>query len=199
MLEMILENSFLLYLIIFTVIMLEYANFPLPSEIVLPLAGALSIPFKLNIAVVIAVSILGGIIGSLTNYYLGYKYGRNLVNWIIKKMPKSKKSLDISYSFFDKYKNASILFSRLIPIARTMISIVAGTLKMNCFKFILFSTIGLSIWNIALICGGYIFFDNLEAIISIVSTYSLIIKIIIALIAIALTLKYIKNKERRTK
>lgn len=199
MLEMILENSFLLYLIIFTVIMLEYANFPLPSEIVLPLAGALSIPFKLNIAVVIAVSILGGIIGSLTNYYLGYKYGRNLVNWIIKKMPKSKKSLDISYSFFDKYKNASILFSRLIPIARTMISIVAGTLKMNCFKFILFSTIGLSIWNIALIYGGYIFFDNLEAIISIVSTYSLIIKIIIALIAIALTLKYIKNKERRTK
>ena len=87
MLESLLSNSFLLYLFIFTIVMLEYANFPLPSEVVLPLAGAISIPFNLNIGVVLIVSILGGVIGSLTNYYLGFKFGKKLVDWMIDKMP----------------------------------------------------------------------------------------------------------------
>lgn len=197
MTDLILDNSFLLYLIIFITIMLEYANFPLPSEIVLPLAGAISIPFNLNVFLVLGISILGGIVGSLINYYLGYKYGHNLIDWVINKMPKSKKSFDVSCSFFEKHKSTSVLFSRLIPIARTMISIVAGTLKMNCFKFTIFSAIGISIWNTALILGGYIFFDNISVVTSILATYSNIIKVFILVVLLWNGFKYIKNKEKR--
>ena len=199
MLEMLLENSFLLYFIIFIVIMLEYANFPLPSELILPLAGALSIPFNLNLSIVISISVIAGILGSIINYYLGFKYGRNVVDWIINKMPTSKKSFDVSYSFFNKYKNLSILVSRLVPLARTMISIVAGTLKTNWIQFTLLSTIGIFIWNVILICSGYIFFDNLEAVTSILSTYSKAVKGILIIILIFFTFRYFKNKEKKTK
>ena len=197
MLESLLSNSFLLYLFIFTIVMLEYANFPLPSEVVLPLAGAISIPFNLNIGVVLIVSILGGVIGSLTNYYLGFKFGKKLVDWMIDKMPKSKTSFEASYSFFEKYKNFSVLFSRVIPLARTMISIVAGTLKMNLFKFTIFSTIGISLWNTLLILSGYIFFDNLDIVTSVISTYSNLAKVIILILLLWFAFKYIKNKEKR--
>ena len=200
MLEIITGSSFLLYFSIFTIVMLEYANFPLPSELVLPLAGALAIPFKLNLGLVIALSIIGGVLGSIINYYLGYKYGRILIDWMIKKMPKSKNSFDVSYSSFEKYKGLSVLLSRVVPIARTMISIIAGTLKMNCLQFTIFSTIGISIWNVALICGGYLFFDNLGAITSILKTYSVIIKGIILIVAIIFAYKHFKNKEvKKTK
>ena len=196
MLEFILENSFFLYLSIFTVIMLEYANAPLPSELVLPLSGAFIIPFDLNLTTVIIISIIGGIIGSLINYHLGLKFGKSIVSWMINKLPKSKKSFDVSYSIFNKYKKTSVLFSRLIPIARTVISIVAGTLKMNCFQFILFSTIGITIWNSILIVSGYIFYDNLNLIVSILSTYSLVIKIIGLIILAWICFKYTKKRKK---
>lgn len=196
MFEFILENSFFLYLLIFTIIMLEYANAPLPSELVLPLSGAVIIPFDLNLATVISISIIGGIIGSLVNYYLGFKFGKSIVSWTIKKIPKSKKSFDVSYSVFNKYKKISVLFSRLIPIARTVISIVAGTLKMNCFQFVAFSAIGITLWNSILIISGYIFYDNLNVIISILSTYSLAIKAIALIVLVWICLKYIKKRKK---
>lgn len=196
MIEFILDNSFFLYLLIFTIIMLEYANAPLPSELVLPLSGAVIIPFNLDIATVITISIIGGIAGSLINYYLGLKFGKSIVSWTIGKFPKSKKSFDVSYSAFNKYKKASVLLSRLIPIARTVISIVAGTLKMNCFQFIVFSAIGIALWNSILIISGYIFYDNLNIIISVLSTYSLIIKIIALIILFWIGLKHIKKRKK---
>ena len=99
----------------------------------------------------------------------------------------------------EKYKNFSVLFSRVIPLARTMISIVAGTLKMNLFKFTIFSTIGISLWNTLLILSGYIFFDNLDIVTSVISTYSNLAKVIILILLLWFAFKYIKNKEKRKK
>lgn len=195
MMDLILSNSFFLYFLIFIVIMLEYANAPLPSELVLPLSGALVIPFELNIFMVLFISVLGGIIGSLINYYLGLKFGKSIVYWTINKFPKSKKSFDASYNAFNKYQKSSVFISRLIPIARTVISIVAGTLKMNCFEFTAYSSVGIFIWNFILIIGGYAFYDNLDIVMSIISTYSLAIKL--ALLALLLFLIIKKLKERK--
>lgn len=197
MIDLILDNPCLVYLIIFIAITLEYANLPLPSEVVLPLAGVLCVLFNLNLYLVLGISILGGIFGALINYCLAYKYGHNLINWITNKIPKSKKSLEASYSFFEKHNNLAVLLARLIPLARTFISIIAGTLKMNCFKFIIFSAIGISVWNSALILGGYIFFDNMEAITSILTTYSNIIKTILLIVLFLYSFKYIKNKNKK--
>lgn len=196
MLEFILENSFFLYSLIFIVITLEYANLPLPSEVVLPLAGALSIPFNLNVGIVLAISVLGGVIGCLINYYLGIKYGKVLIDWTTKKIPNSEQSINHAYSFFEKHKKLSVLIGRIVPFVRTTISLVAGVFKMKPLQFTLFSMIGISVWNTALILGGYIFFDNLGAIASALKTYSIFMKLIALCIALYVFFKYRKRQKK---
>ena len=90
-LEMILEEFIINYglLSIFILVALEYANLPLPSEVILPLIGMVSFGYELNIIEVIIVSTLGGIFGSLINYYLGYYLGDPIVVYIKKKIPKT--------------------------------------------------------------------------------------------------------------
>lgn len=182
---------------IFIIVMLEYANAPLPSEIVLPFAGVLSLKFGMNLASVIFISILGGILGSVINYYLGYKLGNPLIDFLKRKYPKTKKSIKSSYKWITKYDKVSVMISRLVPLARTFISIVAGVTKMNIGTFMLYSTIGIGIWNTILISMGYIVGNNMVLIGDILSKYSIFIGVLIVLILgylIKVKIKEHKNK-----
>lgn len=182
---------------IFIIVMLEYANAPLPSEIVLPFAGVLALKFSMNLASVIFVSILGGILGSVINYYLGYKLGNPLIDFLKRKYPKTKKSIKSSYKWITKYDKVSVMISRLVPLARTFISIVAGVTRMNIIAFMLYSTIGIGIWNTILISMGYIVGNNMVLIGDILSKYSIFIGVLIVLILgylIKVKIKGYKNK-----
>ena len=180
---------------IFIIVALEYANLPLPSEIVLPLAGILSTEYNMNVILVILVSILGGIVGSLTNYYLGYKFGNPLIYALKSKYPKTQRAIKESYRFMEKYENISVMLSRLVPIARTFISIVAGVTRMNMMSFVLYSTIGISIWNILLILIGYIIGDNMDKITYILGTYSKFVAVLLVAVAII----YLIIRKRKVK
>lgn len=181
---------------IFIVVALEYANAPLPSEIVLPMIGILALEFNMNLLVVILVSIAGGIFGSIINYYLGYKLGEPLLAFIKNKYPKTKKSIKSSYRWLIKYEKISVMLSRLVPIARTFISIVAGVTKMNVITFTIYSTIGISIWNIILITLGYILGENINIVSSILKNYSLVIAtLIVTAFTYIVVKKYKKYRE----
>ncbi|WP_195939952.1 DedA family protein [Romboutsia sp. 1001713B170131_170501_G6] len=163
---------------IFIIVALEYANAPLPSEIVLPFVGILAFKFDMNIFLVILVSIIGGVFGSVVNYYLGYKLGQPLLSFIKSKYPKTKKSIKASYRWLAKYEKISVMLSRLVPLARTFISIVAGVTRMNVWQFTLYSAIGISVWNIALILVGYFIGDNMDLIANIMKKYSIVVGIL---------------------
>lgn len=198
-LEMILEEFIINYglLSIFILVALEYANLPLPSEVILPLIGMVSFGYGLNITEVIIVSTLGGIFGSLINYYLGYYLGDPIVVYIKKKIPKTKKSIKASYHFLQKYDKISVFLSRLIPLARTFISIIAGVIRMNVGTFTIYSSLGILIWNSILISAGYIVSDNIEMIGLMISRYSILI-MIIGLIGVAIYLYKWKMKSKVT-
>ncbi len=193
-LELLIENFILDYGLfsIFLIVALEYANLPLPSEIVLPFAGIIAFEYNMNLNLVIIVSILGGIVGSLTNYYLGYRLGNPLLYKLKTKYPKTRSAIKESNKWMDKYNKASVMLSRLVPLARTFISIVAGVNKMNIYTFTIYSTIGISIWNIFLILIGYLVGDNMDTISQILSTYS---KGIIILMLIGFVVLIIINKK----
>lgn len=180
---------------IFVIVALEYANAPLPSEIVLPFAGILSLKFGMNLPSVIFISILGGILGSIINYYLGYKLGNPLIDFLKRKYPKTKKSIKASYKWITKYDKISVMISRLVPLARTFISIVAGVIKMNIVVFLLYSTIGIGIWNTILIGMGYILGNNMILIENILSKYSILIGVIVVIIFVYLIKKKQNNKK----
>ena len=166
---------------IFVIVMLEYANFPLPSEVVLPLVGMMVAKGDMNFTTALTASILAGIMGSITNYLIGLYFGKPIIKYLLNKYPKTKKSVKSSIRWFKKYDKLSLILARVIPVARTFISIPAGISKMNMSIFIVYSSIGISLWNSTLIYLGYVLGNNLDKIICIMKNYSIIIVLILVL------------------
>lgn len=175
--------------IIFLAIFLEYACFPLPSEVILPLAGAIGYNANISPVLMIALSSIAGLLGALLCYYLGVLGSLPFFK------PESKEEND-SISFYEKYGNWAILFGRLIPLCRTYISFVAGVKKHKVWKYILFSSIGIIIWNSILITLGYVFYDNIDIISIWYSEYKFIILCLICIIFIIVIIKKIKKRKK---
>ena len=74
----------------FLLVALEYANFPLPSEVVLPLIGMVGASYDMDFVTILITTTIAGIVGSLLNYWLGAKFGDGLLDYIRKKFPKLK-------------------------------------------------------------------------------------------------------------
>ncbi|MGL5328273.1 MAG: DedA family protein [Peptostreptococcaceae bacterium] len=198
-LKLIIEEFILNYglISIFLIVALEYANAPLPSEIVLPVVGFMALEFDMNLILVIITSILGGVFGSIINYYLGQKFGNPLISYVIKKYPKVKTSVKESYRWLNKYGKISVMLSRLVPLARTFISIIAGVTKVPLVEFVLYSTIGISVWNVFLILLGYIVGDNANLIAQTLSKYSVMIGLVLFVGIVLFIIKSrLKNKTK---
>lgn len=144
----------------FFLILIEYACFPVSSEIVLPLSGAVAslqgIPFFL----IVVLSILAGLIGTSICYFIGYLGGNLALDYIMTKFPASRKGIKSSIDTFEKHKIKAILLGRMIPLCRTYISFAAGIAKQNFLHFLAASSIGIAIWNTILIGIGYLLQNN---------------------------------------
>lgn len=178
---------------IFLIVMLEYANFPLPSEIVLPLVGVMIAKGNVSFIVALVVSIIGGLVGSIINYIIGLYFGKPVLKCIANKYPKMQKSVSSSMWWLDRYGKLSVMLARVVPVARTVISIPAGMGRMKLSVFTFYSCIGIAVWNTVLIYLGYILGDNLAHITYVMKNYSLIVVLVIG---IALIGYYIKRSKK---
>ena len=179
---------------IFIIGLLEYLNVPIPSEVVLPLIGVLIIKFNMSLYGVIIAAILGGVIGCIINYYIGYKFGNRFLKFLKTKYPKTQKSIDNSYIYVRKYEKIAIMVSKLVPLGRSNISIVAGATKMNVVLFAIFSGIGIAIWDTVLILTGYIAGNHIGDIIKVIKQYSMIATIVLILAIIIGVIIYKRKK-----
>lgn len=142
---------------LFIIVYLEYLNLPgLPAGIIMPAAGILVRTTGYNFFYALAVSIVAGLLGSYTLYFIGYVVGKPSVDKLCKRYPKLIKSIDKANYYTEKYGDKGIVISRMIPVARTLISLVAGVFRTNILKFSIYSTIGIAIWNFAFIISGYL-------------------------------------------
>ena len=184
------------YLCVFILVFIEYANAPLPSEVVLPLIGFLITDGYMKFIPALIVSIVAGALGSLINYMIGRYFREWTMKVIISKSEKLETSLRESMKWINKYGNLSVMLGRVIPLIRTIISIPAGLVKMPIGEYILFSSIGIGIWNGILISMGVIFAGNIGKITALIKNYSVIMLVlIIVLIAVIM----LKNKSRKQK
>lgn len=182
------------YLGIFISVALEYACFPISSEILLPLIGILVYNGKLKYLFAIITSILAGIFGSTICYIIGVFGGVPLLNYSKRKFPKTKNTIDSLNNWFSKYGKITVLLARIVPITRTYISILAGAQRLNYITFITYSSIGIAFWNTILILIGYFLGDNFGLITDMLKRYSNIA--IILLISIFVFVKLKNNKEK---
>ncbi len=151
---------------VFALMTLEGATLPVPSEIVLPLTGYLVYQHTLDFWPAVIVASLGGLLGTIIDFSIGYYLGRPAVLKYGKKIRLSEKHLATAEKWFTSHGNTTVLLARFVPLLRTLIAFPAGIAKMNKTRFLAYSTIGIVIWNIILIYLGVLFGQNYTSIVS---------------------------------
>ena len=143
-------------IVLFILVFFENMNFPgLFAGVVYPLMGILVLYGEYSLIYMIIISILASLLGSIALYLLGYYLGNKCIMWFEKILPKSTKYLDKIMMYTEKYGSKGVLICRLLPAIRTIVSLVAGTARQNFVTFVVYSTVGISLWNIPLILIGY--------------------------------------------
>jgi membrane protein DedA with SNARE-associated domain len=182
-------------LAMFFFILIEYACFPISSEIVLPFSGAVASINSISYFVILPLSVIAGILGTSICYFLGRIGGSLLLDRIMLRFPKTKAPILSSFEKFEKYGTMAVFLGRLIPLCRTYIAFVAGSVKQSYPVFIGASLLGISIWNSLLIGLGYILKENWSYIDIYYQDYKHIFLIAILIITISfLSSKVLKNR-----
>lgn len=138
-------------------IALENVFPPLPSEVILPLAGFTASQGDLHFVGAILWTTLGSLVGAMVLYQIGAWLGRDRIRHFARKLPLVKvKDIDKAEHWFTKHESQAVFFGRMIPVVRSLISIPAGIEKMPMKLFVIYTAIGSMIWNTALITAGYL-------------------------------------------
>jgi membrane protein DedA with SNARE-associated domain len=180
---------------IFSLMLLESSSLPVPSEVILPFAGYLVSSGVLNFWMVVVVSTIAGLAGSLIDYYIGLKGMAFLMKHVPdSKFPLNRQRLETATRWFNKYGTEIIFLGRLVPGFRTLISFPAGAAKMSMPKFVGYTLSGCLLWNGLLVYAGFYLSANWRDVAEI-SRFL----IIAALALIVLALLVFVARKRKTK
>lgn len=142
---------------------------PLPSEIIMPLAGFTAARSEsITLYGVILAGTAGSVVGQLPLYYLGRWVGRRrLKRWADRYgtwLTVSAEDIERAEGWFERHGGKAVFFCRFVPGIRTLISIPAGTAKMHMPKFLLYSTVGMGIWAAVLAYLGLVLGEHYLAV-----------------------------------
>ncbi len=173
---------------------------PIPSEVVLPLAGFLVGRGDLSLWGAIFAATFGSVAGALVLYGLGRWGGRRLVLRYGQWLRVDEKGLKDAEGWFRRYGDWVVLFARVVPVARSIVSIPAGTMKMPVLRFVLLTTLGSAVWNSILIGAGVVLGANWQAVEGWMGSYSDVVLIVgTVAVALFLLLRQFRNGEQKRK
>ena len=133
---------------------IQSACIPIPSEVIMPLAGWALAHSQMDLIILATLASLASNLGSIPAYWVGARGGRPMVERYGSYMLLSRHDLDRVDHFFDKFGSLAVLIGRMLPIIRTFIAFPAGVAKMNLFRFHLYTFIGSWPWCYALAWVG---------------------------------------------
>ncbi|MER7335107.1 MULTISPECIES: DedA family protein [unclassified Micromonospora] len=129
---------------------------PIPSEIVLTMAGYLAGEGRFNVVLVVLAATAGSLAGALVLYWLGAAAGEDrLKRWLDKLPLIDRKDLEKADRWFERHGRWAVLFGRMVPVVRSLVSIPAGANRMPLSEFVAFTTLGSGVWNSLFVGLGY--------------------------------------------
>ncbi|MFB9316329.1 DedA family protein [Cryptosporangium minutisporangium] len=138
-------------------VLLENLFPPVPSEIILPLAGYLAGTGRMDLVTVIIAATIGSLVGALALYGLGAWLGDARIRALLRRLPLMHESdLDRAQGWFDRHGGTAVLIGRIIPVVRSLVSIPAGVQRMPLWRFVLYTTLGSGVWNTIFVVLGYV-------------------------------------------
>jgi membrane protein DedA with SNARE-associated domain len=182
---------------------LETIVAPIPSEVILPMAGwkvsqSTADPGTLepltrqpwNLFLAVAFATVGSVIGALAGYAIGAWGGRPILDRWGRYVGIGADDLDRADRWFDRWGNLAVFAGRMVPLVRTFVSYPAGISRMPLGRFLFFSTLGSLPWNLALITAGYLVGENYPQIEAAIKPYEYVIYALVAAGAVWLVIRW---------
>lgn len=146
---------------------------PIPSEVILPMAGFASATGRIGLLAALLWTTAGSVVGALALYGVGAALGRDRTVAIAAKLPLVKVAdIERTEAWFARHGTKAVFFGRMLPIFRSLISVPAGIERMPLPVFLALTTAGSAIWNTAFVLAGYALGDNWAEVTRYVSLYS---------------------------
>lgn len=156
---------------------------PLPSEVILPMAGFAASGGQMSLLAVLLCTTAGSVIGALALYGVGALLGRERTVAIAGRLPLVKVSdIEKTEAWFLRHGTKAVFFGRMIPIFRSLISVPAGVERMRLSVFLGLTTLGSALWNTVFVLAGYTLGENWQQVTTVVSGYS---KVVLGLAVLA--------------
>lgn len=172
------------------VIFLEYACFPISSELILPFTGAVARTEQVSFFLLLPLSVLAGLLGTGLCYLAGYLGGDAVLTKITSRFPKTEKAIASSRKKFTAYGAWAVCIGRVIPLCRTYIAFVAGAVGQPPSVYFPYSFLGITIWNSALLSLGYFLQDNWGAVSGYYARYKgVLIPVLVGVVLVVLLWK----------
>jgi membrane protein DedA with SNARE-associated domain len=167
---------------------------PLPSEVILPLAGYVASQGRMDLGLAIAGATLGSYLGALALYLLGALLGRDRLRRLVDRLPLVDVSdVDRAEAWFRRYGPAAVLIGRCVPVVRSLISIPAGVERMPLWQFSAFTLVGSAVWNSLFIVGGYRLGDRWQDVGRYSDPLNYAVVAIIALVLVRFVVKRVRS------
>lgn len=186
------------YLGLALVMFLENIFPPIPSEVVLPLAGSLALEGRFTLLGVTVMGVIGSVVGALFFYELGHLLGADRVRELIRRhggwLMLSEEDFDRAVTWFDRYGEPVVFFGRMVPIVRSLVSIPAGIAHMSRGRFSAYTAVGTGIWSFALALAGYLLGQSWHLVSEWVGRYE---KIVIAAAVVVVVVFLVKRLRGR--
>ncbi len=188
------------YIGIFLMIALENVFPPIPSEVILTFGGFMTTYTNLTVPGVVLVSTLGSVVGAIILYGVGYLLNVERLERIVDRwggiLRVTREDLHKATDWFQRYGYWTVLFCRMVPLVRSLISIPAGMSKMNFQLFLLFTVIGTALWNLILVSIGAALGESWDTILEYMDVYSHITYAVIGLGVILFVILFYRKKKK---
>ncbi|SEH90165.1 membrane protein DedA, SNARE-associated domain [Paracoccus alkenifer] len=173
---------------IFLLMVAEHLFPPIPSEVIMPLAGYLAASGKLSLLPTVIAGTLGSVVGTSAWFVIGWWIGAaRLKRWAARHgrlMTLSPGDIDMAQAWFDRRGGAAVFLGRMIPAVRTLISVPAGIARMSLWRFFAFTVLGSLLWTLVLTLSGLVLQANFHLVEEVIDPLSKIVVVTVVLVYI---------------
>lgn len=174
---------------------IESCCIPLPSEVIMPLAGFLAFQHRFNLWGTVVAGAIGCVVGSLVAYWIGAAGGRPLLLRYGRFVLISPQDAERADRFFARHGAPAIFVSRLMPIVRTFISLPAGITRMSLGPFIAYTFVGSLLWCLILAYAGYALGQHWQDVGGVVRKYDVLIGVVIVALIVLFIYRHVRPRD----